>query len=561
MKKLLKGIMIVMLSIIILGIIGIVIYKEMPNGKSVDPLTYFDEFKLEQNNMVFEDKRVAASKPIVIVDDKTYVSYEVVKEYIDPTLFYDVNEKVVTITNLREVIRIPLDSDKLTINGRPGKIEEPIKNIDDMAYLPLKMLQNRYNFILEKGTNGNLYIGYATDKEREVYTIKNKKSVLRTHPDKKQIIVENLKKGDKVTVYNTEDGYARVMSGNGIIGYIKASDIQKLETIPKEETKTKEAFATKKPLDEKVKLVWDQLTVRTTGLWDSPKYANIKNANVISPTWFEFGDEKGTLIDRGTKEYVDAAHARGLQVWPLMSHSFTTPKWTYSILPSTANRQRVIDQLLNAAQQYGFDGINIDIENVQVETSEGWIQFMRELYPLMKEKGLTVTVDVYMPSNWSGHYEREEVGKVVDYFIVMAYDQHWSGSEEAGPVAGLDWVENGIKNNLEEVPKEKLVLGMPFYTRIWEESSDGLKSSAYSMEATQKVIKKWGVIPTLDESINQYYAETERNGINYKVWIEDAESIGKRINLVNTYDLAGYGAWKLGLETSDTWNALNKVKE
>ncbi|MHC1749030.1 MAG: glycosyl hydrolase family 18 protein [Cellulosilyticaceae bacterium] len=561
MKKVIRNLLIACMSIVALVALAVFIYKEMPNGNSVDPLAYFDEFKEGQNNMVFEDKRVPFNKPIQTLDGITYVSYEVVKEFIDPTIFYDKNEKIVTITNLKEVIRIPLDSDKITINGRPGKIEEPIKFSNEMAYLPLKMLENRYNFVLEKGVDERLYIGYRTDKDREVYTVNSKKSALRTHPDKKQIVVEKLEKGNKVTVYSQEKGYARVMSENGIIGYIKSGNIEKLETIPKQEVKKKEPAPTKKPLNEKVRLVWDQLTVRTAGLWDTPKYAGVKDANVISPTWFEFGDAKGNLLDRGTKEYVDSAHARGLLVWPLMSHSFTTPKWTYSILPSTENRQRVIDQLIAAANQYGFDGINIDIENVQVETSEGWIQFMRELYPLMKEKGLTVTVDVYMPSDWSGHYEREEVGKLVDYFMVMAYDQHWSGSEEAGPVAGLDWVEEGIKNNLKEVPKEKLVLGMPFYTRIWEESQEGLRSSAYSMEATQKIIKKWGVMPTFDEITKQYYAETQKNNTTYKVWVEDAESIGKRIDIVNTYDLAGYGAWKLGLETSKTWDSLNQIKE
>ncbi len=314
------------------------------------------------------------------------------------------------------------------------------------------------------------------------------------------------------------------------------------------------------PLRETVKLVWDQISTKSEKDWTKGKYAALTHINVISPTWFSFGDEAGTLEDRGLKSYVEAMHSKGIQVWPILSHNFEKTGLTKTILSSTSKRQYVIDQIIQYAKAYGFDGINIDIENIQIETSDVWVQFMRELYPQLKNQGLIVSVDVYMPSEWSSHYEREKVAASSDYFIVMAYDQHWSGSENAGSVSELPWVENGIQKNLEEVPKEKLVLGIPFYTRLWIERSDGLNVKAYSMASIQEVIASWGKLPIFDEVSGQNYIEHVQEDGTYKVWLEDYESISKRIALMEKYDLAGYGAWRLGYETSDIWDILKKVE-
>ena len=296
------------------------------------------------------------------------------------------------------------------------------------------------------------------------------------------------------------------------------------------------------------------------GSRETKKYVNMDKANVISPTWFEFGDSEGTLVDRGTASYVKAAHNKGLEVWPILSHSFEDTSLTAQILSSTSKRQHVIDQIIGFAKQYGFDGINIDVENIQTDISAEWVQFMRELYPQLKNEGIKVSVDVYMPSGWSEHYEREKVAQSCDYFIVMAYDQHWAGSEEAGSVSEIPWVENGIIASIEEVPHEKLVLGIPFYTRLWLENSEGLSTKSYSMASIEELIASWGVTPVLDEASGQNYVEyTSDKGV-YRVWLEDYASISKRIDLVLKYDLAGYGAWKLGLETNDIWHALERVR-
>ncbi|WP_070001106.1 glycosyl hydrolase family 18 protein [Cellulosilyticum sp. I15G10I2] len=552
LKKVIFGIMAMTLVII-------AVYKWMPVGKEVDPLIYFNEFRNNVNNLVYEDERVALNEPAMMIDNEIYVSYEFAREYISDTIFYDEEEKALTITNVRELLRLYEGALEGRLNFDKIAVKNPVKEVDHIIYIPAGLISERFGIDITRGKDNRVFIASDKTKEKQLAVLKRNTS-LRTHPQNRTTVIEPLKKGQKVIIYKEESDFLRVRSENGIIGFIPKADIKDAVPIDGQLRDVVEALPMSKPLNDKVKLVWDQLGSKTPGDWTSPKYTNIKGANVISPTWFEFEDDLGNLTDRGTRQYVIEAKKRNLQVWPLMSHNFTQPALTKPILSSTAKRQHVIDQIIKKAEEYGYDGINIDIENIQPETSDVWVQFMRELYPLLKEVGLSVSVDVYMPSDWSRHYQREKIAEVCDYFIVMAYDQHWSGSENAGSVSELSWVEEGIKRNLLEVEKEKLVLGIPFYTRIWEETDEGLKTKAYGMKPAWDMVKTWGVTPVLDEISGQKYAEIEKVSSVFKVWLEDESSIQKRIELLNQYDLAGYGAWKLGLETPDIWHELQKVQ-
>ncbi|MGL4344242.1 MAG: glycosyl hydrolase family 18 protein [Cellulosilyticaceae bacterium] len=556
-----KKILAVLVGMVLFGIVALAVIINMPSKERIDPLTYFGEFKEGQNNMVFEDMRVDLEKPVVEENGVIYISHEVLQRYVDKTIFYDAAEGIMTITTPQDILRLYRGGTNIKINGKPSEIEYPVLEIEGRGYLPENFVEERYDFVMSKGDDGRLYMGSDTHQGKQVAKVKSQKSELRTHPDKKNAITEVVSKNQELTVYKIENGYARVRSANGIIGFIPEQDIKIIgDTTITSKYQRPELASSKKPLDQKVRLVWDQMTVRTAGDWTSNKYTKIKNANVIAPTWFEFADEKGNLIDRGTVAYINNAHAKGMQVWPLMSHNFSQPQYTREILTSTNRRQNVINQLLEAADQYGFDGINIDIENIQEDFGAEWVQFMRELAPQMKQKGLTVSVDVYMPSAWSGHYQREQIAEVVDYFIVMAYDQHWSGSKLAGPVSGLDWVEEGIKANLQEVPAPKLVLGIPFFTRIWEESSEGVSSKAYGMDGSQSAVKQWGVPISYDEQSGLDYAEVTKGQKKYNVWLENESSVQKRIDLIAHYELAGYAGWKLGLENAKVWDILSTVK-
>lgn len=560
-RKMLKKFIIgIILTGIVLTALFFGIKRYLPGFEKIDPLKYFDEFKEDQINLVFEDKRIALDKPVMQINGNLYLSFDFAKKYVDPALFYDEKEEVVTITTKTEVLRLYVNSRTANRNFQQIQIEEPVKQAGGICYLPYSLLNERYGLSLTKGKDGRLYVADNLQSKKTVATVR-RKTELRTHPDIKAMIVDTAEKGSKVTLYSKEGNFYRARNENGFIGYLPASSLKDIKEISPEKLQTaEEQLPLSNPLNEKVRLVWDQLGSKVNVNFNDAKYTGIQGANVIAPTWFEFQDESGTLIDRATRDYVLQAHNRGLKVWALMSHNFDRPELTKQILTSTQKRQYVISQIAEKSQQYGFDGINIDIENIQAEFSDEWVQFMRELYPQLRELGLTVSVDVYVPSNWSTHYERGKISEVVDYFIVMAYDEHWSGSKNAGSVASLPWVEEGIINTLKEVPKEKLVLGIPFYTRIWEESEQQLKSSAYSMKVVEDIISRWGIEPVYDENTGQYYVEREKNNILYKVWIENEESIKKRVDLINQYDLQGYACWKLGLETEGIWYQLGQVQ-
>lgn len=526
-------------------------------GEQVDPLTYFDEFQGNTNNLVYEDARVAVTEPVQIVEDKIFVNYEFVNKYVNDRVFYDQNEKVLTLTNAKEVIRLHEGENKISFSGIEGTYS--IKTLGDYLYIEASLIKDLYGVEITLGKDERLYVATNTSTDQEVAKVK-KKTYLRTHPQKKSTVVEMISKGEYVTVYEKEGEYVRVRSENGIIGYLPSEDLKESEMISASSIPEVASWEGN-PLGETVKLMWDDMTTRSEKDFTTTKYARMKNINVLAPAWFEFGKADGTLSDIATASYVQQAHAKGIQVWAILRHNFNEPQLTAEVLSSTEKRQYVIDQLIAYAKQYGFDGVNVDIENIQDEISDVWVQFMRELYPQLKAEGIIVSVDVYTPSSWSQHYEREKVAQSSDYFIVMAYDQHWSGSENAGSVAALPWTEEGIIASLEEVPSEKLVLGIPFYTRLWkEDGSNDLQSKSYSMYSMKELLNSVGVTPIYDEESGQNYVEYTKDGALYKIWLEDTMSVQKRLDLMKKYNLAGYGAWRLGYETDDIWDILSKVE-
>lgn len=549
----------VIMGLIIIVLVALVASRFIPVGDMVDPLTYFDEFQGNDYNLVYEDQRVGLRDPVKIIDGNVYISYEVIDNYLDTILFYDDAEKVMTITDVKNVLRLYPNKDEGLLNGKKVKVNYILKEINGKLYVPADLLKDKAGIEVISGEENKLFILDNIANKKDVATIKRITSV-RTRPLQKTTVLKNLKKGEKVVVFSIEDGFARIRSEQGIIGYIPENNMSDIVTAEGININSEESWPSN-PLGEKVKLVWDQMTVQTAGDWNSTKYSRITEANVIAPTWFQFADDKGNLSDLGNKAYVDNAHARGLKVWALLSHNFTEPELTGTVLSSTTKRQHVINQLIEKAKIYGYDGVNIDIENIQTQTSKVWVQFMRELYPQLKNAGIVVTVDVYMPSDWSSHYERAKIANLCDYFIVMAYDQHHLGSEKAGSVAEIPWVEEGVKKNLEEVPNDKLVLGIPFYTRLWKETESGLETRSYTMSAAEAKVKEWGVAPTLDAQSGQLYAEKQVEDGLYKIWLENSDTIADRIQIVNTYNLAGYGAWKLGLETLDCWDSLALLKK
>lgn len=554
-----------LLIFIVFSIVALSVFinKQLPNFETVVSEDIFDEFKTGQTNVVIGANRISLENPVLIKEDELYLPIDFVSKHITKNIFWDGQEEVLTITNPREMIRFKPNKDTYEINYKEHKTDNEILLKNEVVYIPFKLLEERYNVIANYNQETNLVILDDTTIDRLVGSVTHRKGKVRLQPDIKSPILETIYEDDEIMTYGTEEGWTLIRTLSGSIGYMNEKHIEHHREVKKEELKTYEPHPIKNEIKGDVVMVWDQIGKGYNVNFDNPKYKDMQGVNVLSPTWLEFEDPKGNLTDNGTRSYVERAHGKGYQVWPLMSHNFLNSNWTHEILSSTENRDRVIKQLVDYVETYNIDGINIDIENLEQKTGSYWVQFMNELYPIMREQGIYVSTDVYVPSPWTIHYNRAEIAKSVDYFVIMAYDQHWSGSEEAGSVGTLPWVREAIENTLEEVPEEKVILGVPFYARLWREDAtpEGdikLSTRALGMSGVKQELKANQVTPLWDEVLGQYYAEYEKDGGLYKVWMEEEDSMRERAKLVSKYNLAGISGWKLGLESPVAWQVINE---
>lgn len=291
------------------------------------------------------------------------------------------------------------------------------------------------------------------------------------------------------------------------------------------------------------------------------KTAAVTGVNVISPTWYFLSDNTGEILSYADASYVERAHEAGLQVWALISN-FSPDMSTTTLLSSRAARQKVQNYLVSQALELGFDGINIDFEGIAQEAGYDYVQFMRELSILCRKNHIILSVDVPVPMDFSKHYNREELGNVCDYVIVMGYDEHYAGSDLVGSVASMTFEITGIENMLMEVPKKKLISAIPFYSRLWytqtlEDGTTNVTSEAVTMSGAENILQENGVTSTFDESTGQQYAEwTDETERLCQIWLEDEESVRQRANLVKQYDLGGIAAWVLGNEKDFVWDII-----
>lgn len=313
---------------------------------------------------------------------------------------------------------------------------------------------------------------------------------------------------------------------------------------------------------EKINLTWDYIYRKTP---DMTEVQEIEGLNVVSPTWFVLQDESINFLDKADISYTNWAHDKGYEVWPLFGNGFDK-EMTAKVLADPSKRTKLVNKIIDLSLKYNADGINMDFENMRTEDSDEYTLLIKELSAKAKTKGLSVSIDVTpinKYSSWSTCYNRKELSKYADYIIMMGYDQHWEGSPVSGSVAQLSWVEDSLKKILEEVPQEKLILAVPFYTRLWQETYVNgrtvVTSKALSMEDGEKAIKENNASKVWDEESGQYYAEYKKDGSLYRIWLEDENSIRRKVQLANKYNIAGIASWRKGYEKSAVWNVIDSV--
>lgn len=495
--------------------------------------------------------------PVVVERGEAYVPFSFIKEVIDPNAFYD-KDGVVVVTTANQVVKMKTGSLTGYVNRHPVELKFPVVLEGKEPYIPGSTLEILYPVSVSLKEEAGVFRVRQLDEDRVVAPVVSR-AFVRVRSTMLSERAGRVGAGDEVEIFETAGRWARIETWSGVAGWLPVSCLGEKETRRAEGRPSGEYVPT--PFDgKKVVLVWEQVERRTP---DPSGIGPMEGLNVVSPTWFRLGEKPGEVENYADSRYVAWAHSQGYQVWALFSNSFELER-TRAVLRSSDFRDKVISQILIYAEVYSLDGINIDFENVYKDDAPYLTQFVRELTPLLHEQGLTVSMDVTVKSQsptWSLCYERKRLSEVLDYIMLMAYDQYGATSKVAGPVSAIPWTEWTIEKTLEEVPKEKLVLGIPFYTRLWKETKEGasvtVSQKAMGMESAEQWFLSEKVTPVLQTETGLRYAEKTSGSVTYRMWLEDEDSVRRRLDLARAYDLAGVAAWRRGFERKSVWNVIS----
>ena len=486
-------------------------------------------------------------------DGQTYLPIGWVNENINEKFYWDDVEKLLVYT-LPDVI---VYADKRTegSTGKPLLLAE-----DDGIYLSLGLINNYTAVEIRTYTEEEPRRVYLDNRwEARQTATASKRSAVRPGEDIKSPVLTWVEKGGSFVVLEQSEEWSKVRTEDGLTGYMKNKTIQNVSTVENPCTMELPEYASIS-LDEKVCLAWHQVTHEDANGAMEELTANAKGLNVIAPTWFALTDNNGSYHSYADRDYVDRAHELGLQVWAALDNFNMGDNVNSEILFSrTSVRKRLIASLMADVKQYDLDGINLDIEGIKPSAGPHYVQFIRELSVSCRNEGVILSVDNYVPAGYNSFYNRAEQGRVADYVIIMGYDEHFAGGE-AGSVASYPYVKEGIEKTLEQVPCEKVINAVPFYTRVWTEKDGSTSSSALGIQGALKWVEENNVSLYWQEEIGQYYGELQTEEGLKQIWMEDERSLGLKMDLIREYNLAGVGCWKLGFEPPSVWDVV-KVNE
>lgn len=506
--------------------------------------------------------------PVILQDEKIeehaklwdgtcYFDFATVQKYFNDRFYEDKKEGLLLYTLPDAIVRTQIGTSEVSKNGETESCDYVLARYEgEQLYVAADFVKEYTNFSYELFTDPNHMQVYTEWNQRETATV-TKDTQVRYQGGIKSDILREISKGESVTVLEQMETWCKVKTQDAYIGYVenkKLSEITTQEPIPV--TDYEEPVYTSNTRDHKINLAWHGVDGAAGNDTLESMLQNTKSINVISPTWFALTDNEGNFSSAATQDYVDRAHNMGLEVWGLVDNFTKGQVDTYEVLAGTTNRTKLIDGLVAEALQYGLDGINVDFENITQEAGQPFIEFIRELSIPCREHGLVLSVDNYVPMDHTDHYDRREQGVVADYVIIMGYDEHYKGSKEAGSVASIDFVERGIANTVEQVPAEKVINAIPFYTRIWETRGTTVDSQAVGMEIARQYIENHSIATVWDETTCQNYGEYQSGDSYFQVWLEDEESIQVKLNIMSKYGLAGVAEWKLGFDEPDVWNVI-----
>ena len=571
-KKVLPILVVCVLILLIVAIMGIsaLVKKYTPSKERQDLSDYYHLTSEEQVAIILNSEVMETAARLI--GGHVYVDYNFLHDHLNPRFYWDANENILLYATSRDLISAEADSNNYLITKSSVDFGRPIvKATSDSAYVDMDFIREYSDLTYEFLPEPNRIIINNIWGDYEVASAKRSTHV-RVQGGIKSPILADLKEKDPVTILEAGDNWTKVMTADGIIGYVQNKRLSAASTETRASEFIPDTFA-HITRDYKICMAWHQVTNRVANADIPSVLASTKGVNVISPTWFYLNDNNGGIADLGSTDYVNYCHSQGVEVWALVSNLENADADSSYVLTHTSTRQNLVNQIVSVAIQYNLDGINLDFEALnREEVGDAYIQFVRELSIKCKNNGIVLSIDNYVPTSYTSFYNRSEQANFADYIVIMGYDEHYYGSEE-GSVSSLGWVRQGVIDTVAEVPANQVILGMPFYTRVWALTPDAdagdnddedanilytVSSQVYGMRSASTLLANQGVEKQWLEDAGQNYAEFTSEGILYKVWLEDADSAEARLKLVDEYRLAGASFWKLGFETSDIWDTIIK---
>lgn len=552
------------------------IKKFGPSKDMIDGDKYYGIQKENQLAITIDNEVVGARG--MIYDGKPYIEYAVVRDHLNGRFYLDVHENILLYTLSDGTIRVDVGSKDYTLQKETKSKDYVILKMEGSeAYIALDFVQEYTNISFELYEDPDRVMIVSDWGETTVATVK-KKTQIREAADVKSPIIVNTSKKKDVTIISEDGKWKQVRTEDGYVGYMKSNCLKNSKdiTISREFKEQKYSNISK---DYTINLAWHVVGSSAANNTVLETIANTKGLTTISPTWFAVKNTSGDIQSFASSQYVNYAHQSNIEVWALVKDfdgGIGSKEETFELLSKTSNRENLVNQLISAALKHDIDGINVDFEKVSAECGEHYLQFLRELSLKCRQNEIVLSVANPIPSKYSTQYDLEEQGKVVDYVIIMGYDEHHQDSPESGPVASLAFVQKGIEDALKVVPEEKLINAVPFYTRLWtevlkteeelaeEEGTDAaeypykVSSKAYGMSKIKVAIETAGAQIVEDEATGQNYAEWHADGATYKVWLEDEAALEAKLKLMKEYKLAGVASWRLGFESSSAWELILK---
>ena len=538
MKKLFMG-----LFLIIVLAAGAFLFVENRGTSKIS--TKYDKF-----NFLTEDKDID-KEDFSIEDGMIYLSLDYIKEYLDKDIEYDKSSGEVRINNDHANKVLKLNGYEAKFNSGTIDLRAPVIEKDGKIMLPIEAFIYDYDVRLRYDKDIRLLLLDYRDKDYDLSKTTSE-TLLREGASKRSPIIKKLPEGEELYVYGDKGKYYKVRMTEGYAGYVLKKDLD--ENFEKVSFKS----TSKNTSDDLINLTWDY-TYAEHSEDKINQIKDIKGLDVIIPTWFSIRNGNGDMIDRGNQNYIKKYNDLGIDVWAYLDNSFD-PEITHQALSNETTRKKIINKTLELCKKYGMKGINIDFEHTKIDDRDYITDFVRE-FRQAADEDFIITVDVTPQISadvTKEPYDRKALAEIADYMVVMAYDQHWGSSDKAGSVAQYKWVEGSINVLFRNIPNKKMILGVPLYTRIWKEDGGKVTSKTISMDEVARIIASKGLKPVWDKESQQNYIEYQENGADYKIWIEDANSLEKKVSLVNKYNLAGVGSWRLGFETSNIWDVISK---